>query len=118
MSEQDSPVPKQDVKEQVTEKVKQAKDTVRDAVPVEVREQGERVLSVVAEVPNKVDVFKVISTVALVGILINNRRSFKFTKKIVKNMDRNVVSTQEAIKQLKAAGQTFEFFPGVGLWVD
>lgn len=62
-------------------------------------------------------VLQIVTCVAVVGILINNRRSLKFTKKVVQNMDRNMLQTQNTIKTLKEAGKTFEFYPGVGLWV-
>ena len=61
---------------------------------------------------------QLVTTVAVVGLLINNKRSLKFSKKIVQNMDKNVIQSQQIIKELKDTGQTFEFFPGVGIWVD
>lgn len=94
----------------VNEKVDQIKDTVR--------EQGEQVLGTLTEAHQKVDLFKVVQTVALVGILLSNRKALKLTKHVIKANDKNIVKTASLIKELKNAGQTFEFFPGVGVWVD
>lgn len=94
----------------VNEKVDQIKDTIR--------EQGEPIISAVVETHGKVDLFKVVQTVALVGILLTNRKALKLSKHVIKQNDKNIVRTANFIKELKDAGRTFEFFPGVGVWVE
>lgn len=66
----------------------------------------------------KANALQLITAVATVGILLNNRRSLKFTKQVVKSMDKNMRGAQEAIKTLKEAGTPFTFYPGVGIWAE
>lgn len=94
----------------INEKVDQIKGTIL--------EQGEPILNAVVETHEKVDLFKVVQTVALVGILLTNRKMLKLSKHVIKQNDKNIVKTANFIKELKDAGRTFEFFPGVGLWVE
>lgn len=104
MVEQDSTVPKP-VSEQVKEKVE------------EVRPKVEQHLKSY-EVRTTVNPVQVLTCVATLGILWTSRRHLKFAKKVIKNMDNNVEGAQQAIKALKAAGQPFTFYPGVGVYID
>lgn len=108
MSEQDSTGKKlkRDVGEQL-----------RDAVQPQV-EQVRNYMGENLEVRTHINVVQLITAVAVVGILINNRRSFKFTKMVIKNHDKGMVAMQNLIKELKENGQTFTYYPGVGVWVD
>jgi hypothetical protein len=108
MSEQESTTPEPGIKE----KIQDLGETLQPKVG-DIRDHFKTY-----ELRTTVSPLQVVSTVALVGILWTSRRHLKFTKKVIRNMDQNMLSTQETIKALKNAGQTFEFYPGVGLWVD
>lgn len=104
------------VREQVEEKVEQVKQKARTiTVPTADVVASEYVRKNQVEIST---VLQFVTAVAVVGILINNKRSFKFTKRVIKNMDKNAENLQKVIVELKDAGRTFEFFPGVGVWVD
>lgn len=105
----------------INEKAKQVKEKVAPAaeqVKATVTDLRDRANTPETVLLLKANAVQIVTCVAVVGILINNKRSFKFTKKIVKNMDKNMLEAQNTIKALKAAGQTFEFYPGVGVWVE
>ena len=104
--------------EKANEKVQQVKETVRDTVPPEVREQGEKVITLVQEKTRGVDVLQLVTCVAVVGILINNRRSLKFSKKVFKSIAKDTDNLQKVITDLKNAGKPFTYYPGVGVWVE
>lgn len=107
--------PEKDVNEQVKEKAAEVKKQVVDNV-TELKAK----LSTEDQVVNycKTNALQLITTVAVVGILINNRRSLKFSKRVIKNMDKNMRGAQETIEALRSAGQNFTFYPGVGIYVE
>lgn len=98
----------------VSEKVKEHTEQLRDnVIEIKSRAADEQVIDFC-----KANALQLITAVATVGILINNRRALKFTKQVVKGMDKNMQGAQEAIKTLKEAGKPFTFYPGVGVWAD
>lgn len=98
----------------LADKVKEHAEELRNnVVELKSRAADEQILDFC-----KANALQLITAVATVGILVNNRRALKFTKQVVKSMDKNMQGAQEAIKTLKEAGKPFTFYPGVGVWAD
>lgn len=114
-------VPEQDpgLQEKAAEHVEKVKKVVNEKVTPVVEQAQAKASNWTADDQQKFNnLLQIITTVAVVGILLNNRRSFKFAKKTVKAMDDNMVGAQQAIHALKEAGQKFTFYPGVGIYID
>lgn len=110
MSEQDSTT---DPIETAKEKVGEAKEKVQEVV-TELKSKRREV----STDQDARDALQLITCVAVVGILWTTRRQYKFSKHVVKNMDKQMVFAQNVIKELRSTGTKFTFYPGVGIYVD
>lgn len=61
---------------------------------------------------------RIVIAIGVLGILKNNRKSFKYTKRLIAESKASKEVIRAAIEEARKAGRYAYYYPGIGLWVD